>query len=80
MDDWFSSLLRVLFGSNNLYAFHHPSDLAAQQKKKKEVPTPTFESAQEEIAKNSGLSSMMSGGKSKGQSSRFKAFFLSLMY
>ncbi|ELU00840.1 hypothetical protein CAPTEDRAFT_171489 [Capitella teleta] len=56
---------RILFGSNNLFAFHHPNDQAAQKKKKKEVPAPTFESTQEEIAKNSGLSSIMGGGKSK---------------
>ena len=57
---------RVLFGSTNLFVFHHPQDFATQEKDKKVVPAPSYDSAQEEIAKNSGLSKFTSGGKSKG--------------
>ena len=58
---------RVLFGSTNLFVFHHPQDYAKQQKDNKTVPAPSYDSAQEEIAKSSGLSKFTSGGKSKGQ-------------
>ena len=34
---------------------HHPQDLSKQEKNKKVVPAPTFDTAQGEIAKNSGL-------------------------
>merc|ERR1712226_793895 len=56
---------RLLFGSSNLFVFHHPQDYAKQQKSKKVVDTPNFESAQEEIAKNSGLAKFTGDGKSK---------------
>lgn len=68
---------RVLFGSTNLFVFHHPQDFAKQQKDNKTVPAPSYDSAQEEIAKNSGLSKFTSGGKSKGLflKSSFCVFF-----
>ena len=59
---------RILFGSNNLYVMHHPADYAKQTKSKKPpVDKPTYETAQEEIAKNSGLAKLAGTGKSKGE-------------
>ena len=66
---------RLMFGSSNLYVFHHPKDYAAQQKKGQTVPQPTFDSAQEEIAENSGLKALMGGlqnDEGKGRSRKVK--------
>ena len=49
------SLPRVLFGSNHLYVFHHPQDEAKNVKEGKVVKEPTYDEAQEEIVKQSGL-------------------------
>ncbi|KAK7109967.1 hypothetical protein V1264_013913 [Littorina saxatilis] len=46
---------RVLFGSNHLYVFHHPQDEAKKAKEGKPVKEPTYDEAQEEIVKQSGL-------------------------
>ncbi|CAL1537456.1 unnamed protein product [Lymnaea stagnalis] len=46
---------RVLLGPNHLYVFHHPQDEAKQVKLGKSVEQPTYDSAQEELAKASGL-------------------------
>ncbi|KAI8734872.1 kinesin protein KIF28P, partial [Biomphalaria glabrata] len=45
----------VLFGPSHLYVFHHPQDEAKQIKAGKVIEKPTYDSAQEEIAKESGL-------------------------
>ena len=56
---------RVSFGPNHLYVFHHPQDYAKKVNAGEKVDTPTFDTAQEEIAKQSGL--MTAGdGTSKG--------------
>ncbi|XP_035688755.1 kinesin-like protein KIF28P [Branchiostoma floridae] len=57
---------RVMFGSNHLYVFHHPQDLAKQEKSGKKVEKVTYESAQEEIAQNTGFD-MDKEGKSKNE-------------
>ncbi|XP_066301763.1 kinesin-like protein KIF28 isoform X1 [Branchiostoma lanceolatum] len=57
---------RVMFGSNHLYVFHHPQDLAKQEKAGKKVERVTYESAQEEIAQNTGFD-MDKEGKSKNE-------------
>ena len=49
------SILRVLFGSNHLYVFHHPQDEAKLAKEGKTMKEPTYDEAQEEIVKQSGL-------------------------
>ncbi|XP_061187944.1 kinesin-like protein KIF28P [Saccostrea echinata] len=54
---------RVLFGPNHLYVFHHPQDLAKNVKEGKTVETPTYDTAQEEIAKKAGF--MDKAGKSE---------------
>ncbi|KAK3726716.1 hypothetical protein RRG08_017023 [Elysia crispata] len=46
---------RVIFGPNHLYVFHHPQDEAKQIKAGKTVETPTYDSVQQELAKESGL-------------------------
>ena len=48
-----------------MFVFHHPQDLAKKMKAGETVETPTFDTAQEEIAKSSGLMGS-SDGKSKG--------------
>ena len=62
-----------MFGSNHLYVLHHPHDpemlrkKAEAQKKGKVIQeeTPTYEAAQEEIAKHSGFyDGLQAGGKS----------------
>ncbi|XP_069105023.1 kinesin-like protein KIF28P isoform X2 [Argopecten irradians] len=53
---------RLLFGANNMYVFHHPQDEAKNIKEGKKTETPTFDSAQEEIAQKAGL--MNTEGKS----------------
>ncbi|XP_078483346.1 kinesin-like protein KIF28 isoform X2 [Ciona intestinalis] len=55
---------RVMFGSNHLYVFHHPQDAAKQEKEGKEMKKVSFNSAQEEIAKNIGYD-MDKVGKSR---------------
>ncbi|KAK6165825.1 hypothetical protein SNE40_022663 [Patella caerulea] len=58
---------RVMFGSNLLFAFHHPQELEKQVKEGIKIETPTYDSAQEEIAQKSGLMKDIGGadGKSK---------------
>ena len=66
--------VRVMFGSNHLYVLHHPRDpeilKRKEEAKKKGQKTPeeppTYEKAQEEIAKNSGF---YGGLQDKGNSS-----------
>lgn len=45
----------MLFGPNHLYVFHHPKDASKNQKVGKPEETPTFDSANEEIAEKAGL-------------------------
>ena len=62
-----------MFGSNHLYVLHHPHDPEILKKKSEakekgdaisEAP-PTYETAQEEIAKNSGFyGGLQDSGKS----------------
>ncbi|XP_056000812.1 kinesin-like protein KIF28P isoform X2 [Ostrea edulis] len=54
---------RVLFGPNHLYVFHHPQDEAKNAKEGKVTETPTYGTAQEEIAKKAGF--MDKAGKSE---------------
>ena len=61
-DEFFS---RIMFGSNQLYVLHHPQDAAIQEKEGTVVEKVSFDSAQEEIAKNKGFD-MDKSGKSKG--------------
>lgn len=63
-----------------MFVFHHPQDYAKKQKeekgKKKEakpVETITFESAQEEIAKNAGLNKLTGSINSKGKTDIYYA-------
>ena len=41
-----------MFGTSNLYVFHHPAEADSSNIKQADI---TFEMAQEEIAKNAGL-------------------------
>lgn len=60
-------LFRVLFGPNHLFVFHHPQDEAKQAKKGIKSEAPTYDSAQEEIAKKAGLMGLEQGeGTSRG--------------
>ncbi|KAL5006291.1 hypothetical protein ScPMuIL_015097 [Solemya velum] len=52
---------RVLFGPNHLFVFHHPQDEAKQAKKGIKSEAPTYDSAQEEIAKKAGLMGLEQG-------------------
>eukprot|EP00105_Crassostrea_gigas_P029707 XP_011451723.1 PREDICTED: kinesin-like protein KIF28P isoform X2 [Crassostrea gigas] len=54
---------RVLFGPNHLYVFHHPQDEAKNVKEGKVTETPTYDTAQQEIAKKAGF--MDKTGKSE---------------
>ncbi|XP_046350118.2 kinesin-like protein KIF28P isoform X2 [Haliotis rufescens] len=58
---------RVLFGSNHLYAFHHPHDESKQKEQGVQVEAPTYDSAQEEIMKHTGLFKDTSGGDGKSK-------------
>ena len=69
-----------MFGSNHLYVVHHPHDpemlkKKAEAKKKGEAThesIPTYETAQEEIAKNSGFyGGLQTSGKSSKGSRKF---------
>ncbi len=57
-----------MLGSNHLYVFHHPQDESKQKAQGVMVETPTYDSAQEEIMKHTGLFKDTAGtdGKSKG--------------
>lgn len=58
---------RILFGPNHLFVFHHPQDEAKQAKKGIKSEVPTYDSAQEEIAKKAGLMGLDHGeGTSRG--------------
>ncbi|XP_076461788.1 kinesin-like protein KIF28 [Babylonia areolata] len=46
---------RVLFGSNHLYVFHHPQDEAKMLKEGTPLKEPSYDDAQQEIVKQSGL-------------------------
>jgi len=46
---------RIRFGSNNLYLFRHPSMAEEARRQHKNITLFTYEDAQEEIAKNSGI-------------------------
>ena len=54
-DDLVFLLSRIRFGSNNLYIFKHPQQADEFRRKKKNIQIFSYEDAQEEIAKNSGL-------------------------
>ncbi|XP_052248408.1 kinesin-like protein KIF28P [Dreissena polymorpha] len=56
---------RVSFGPNHLYVFHHPQDYAKKVNAGEKVDTPTFDTAQQEIAKQSGLMTAGGDGMSK---------------
>ncbi|XP_052801903.1 kinesin-like protein KIF28P [Mya arenaria] len=58
---------RISFGPNHLYVFHHPQDYAKKTNAGEKVETPTFDSAQEEIAKESGLMTTPTDGMSKDE-------------
>ncbi|XP_046575245.1 kinesin-like protein KIF28P [Haliotis rubra] len=58
---------RVLFGSNHLYAFQHPHDESKQKEQGVQVASPTYDSAQEEIMKHTGLFKDTSGGDGKSK-------------
>ena len=53
-------------GSKHLYVFHHPQDVAKNPNKNKAEETPTYSSAQEEIAANSGFDMKKGPDRSKG--------------
>jgi len=55
---------RILFGTNQLYVFHHPQDAAKRIKEGQSVEKISFDSAQEEIAKNKGFDMEKSGKSS----------------
>ena len=62
-----------MFGSRHLYVFHHPQDLSrnpkkpSSDKKKQQLDVkPTYDSAQAEIAANSGFDMNQGPDKSKG--------------
>jgi len=48
-------LCRIRFGSNNLYIFRHPLVAEDARRQHKDITLFTYEDAQEEIARNSGL-------------------------
>ncbi|XP_038044731.1 kinesin-like protein KIF28P [Patiria miniata] len=56
---------RIMFGSSHLYVFHHPQDLAKNQKAGKKEEKVTYDTAQEEIAANSGFDMKKGPDKSK---------------
>ncbi|XP_033639651.1 kinesin-like protein KIF28P [Asterias rubens] len=56
---------RVMFGSSHLYVFHHPQDLAKNQKAGMKEERVTYDTAQEEIAQNAGFDMMKGPDKSK---------------
>ncbi len=60
-----------MFGSNHFYVLHHPLDPELKKKEKEakkkgetvKEETPTYEKAQEEIAKNSGFYGSLADNK-----------------
>jgi len=48
-------LSRIRFGSNNLYIFRNPLVAEEAHRQHKDITLFTYEDAQEEIARNSGL-------------------------
>jgi len=48
-------VFRIRFGSNNLYIFRHPLVAEEARKQRKDITLFSYEDAQEEIARNSGL-------------------------
>ncbi|XP_070565342.1 kinesin-like protein KIF28P isoform X2 [Ptychodera flava] len=56
---------RVMLGSNHLFVFHHPQDLAKNIKAGKQEEKVTYDQAQAEIAENSGFHMEKGPGKSK---------------
>ncbi len=58
------SRCRVLFGSKNLFVFHHPKELEAMQASGEKPQNITYDFAQGEIASSSGFD-MATEGKSK---------------
>ena len=55
-------LFRIRFGSNNLYLFRHPLVAEEAHRQHKDITLFTYEDAQEEIARNSGLDFSNSNG------------------
>ena len=51
----FCIAFRIRFGSNNLFVFVHPMQALELKKRSKQLREITYEFAQSEIAKNSGL-------------------------
>jgi hypothetical protein len=68
----------VLFGPNHLYVFHHPKDASKNQKDGKPEETPTFDSANEEIAEKAGL--VRHDGSSSGMNSLFLDYIKIIFY
>ena len=48
-------VFRIRFGSNNLYIFRHPLVADEARRQHRDITLFTYEDAQEEIARNSGL-------------------------
>jgi len=48
-------MFRIRFGSNNLYIFRDPRVVEEAHRQHKDITLFTYEDAQEEIARNSGL-------------------------
>lgn len=65
-------MCRILFGSNHLYVFQHPAELEAAKQDGRPVIEVTYDEAQEEIARCSGID-VNSGksGDSKGMGNIF---------
>ena len=78
-----------MFGSNHFYVVHHPHDPDLKKKEKEakkegkpiKEETPTFEQAQEEIAKNSGFYGNLADKKngSKGEPSLSEIVYVLLL-
>lgn len=77
-----------MFGSNHLYVLHHPHDPEILKKKEEakekgevtpETP-PTYETAQEEIAKNSGFYGGLQDNKAASKSILYLSCLFSFFY
>ena len=79
IDDCYS-FFRILFGSNHLYVFYHPAEMEAAKLAGRPVREITYDDAQEEIARFSGLN--MNDSDSDDNKSKVKRsslpFFISV--
>ena len=66
-------MCRILFGSNHLYVFQHPAELEVlKQNHGHPVKEVTYDEAQEEIARCSGIDvNSANSGDSKGMNTCF---------